>query len=150
MATRKDTETQIAQLRKRIAETEATLGDLKEKLARIPRPVLLPSTPRPSTASSTADQSSAASSTQPRSRAKQESTATQLTHPPARPTPIPTDPKRSPQSLIAPRRESPQQSKAAPRRARPYEVGRGATHERGGTRARIRPDTTAIPTSRSL
>ena len=38
-------------------------------------------------------------------------------------TPIPTDPKRSPQSLIAPRRESPQQSKAAPRRAGPYEVG---------------------------
>ena len=35
MATRKDTETQIAQLRKRIAETEATLGDLKEKLARL-------------------------------------------------------------------------------------------------------------------
>ena len=29
-------------------------------------------------------------------------------------TPTPTDPKRSPQSLIAPRRESPQQSKAAP------------------------------------
>lgn len=35
MASKKDTETQIAQLRKRIAETEATLGDLKEKLARI-------------------------------------------------------------------------------------------------------------------
>ncbi len=35
MASKKDIETQIAQLRKRIAETEATLGDLKEKLARL-------------------------------------------------------------------------------------------------------------------
>ena len=35
MASKKETETQIARLRKRIAETEATLGDLKEKLARL-------------------------------------------------------------------------------------------------------------------
>ena len=35
MASKKDTETEIARLRKRIAETEATLGDLKEKLARL-------------------------------------------------------------------------------------------------------------------
>jgi hypothetical protein len=47
-------------------------------------------------------------------------------------TPTPTHPKRSPQPIIAPRRESPQQSKAAPRRAGPYEVGsrgRGASVE---------------------
>jgi hypothetical protein len=35
MASKKDTEARIAQLRKRIAETEATLGDYKEKLARL-------------------------------------------------------------------------------------------------------------------
>ena len=40
---------------------------------------------------------------------------------PARPSP--PIPKRSPQALITPRRESPQQIKAAPRRAGPYEVG---------------------------
>ena len=58
---------------------------------------------------------------QPRSRAGQQpdpDPPDRLTHPHS-----PTHPKRSPQSLIAPRRESPQQIKAAPRRAGPYEVG---------------------------
>ena len=72
---------------------------------------------------STADESSTVSQgTQLRSRAA----PTHPTDPPAcghAPTPTPTHPKRSPQPLIAPRRESPQQSKAAPRRAGPYEVG---------------------------
>ena len=68
---------------------------------------------------------------------------------PARPSP--PIPKRSPQALITPRRESPQQIKAAPRRAGPYEVGRGvAGHRSRGTRGLIRPDTAAILTSRSL
>ena len=70
---------------------------------------------------------------------------------PHSPTPTPTDPKRSPQPIIALRRESQQQSKAAPRRAGPYEVGLvGLRMSARGTRGRIRPDTAAIPTSRSL
>ena len=66
--------------------------------------------------------------------------------------PLTADPKRSPQSLIAPRRESQQQSKAAPRRAGP-ELRRDrefAGHRSRGFGATIRPDTTAILTSRSM
>ena len=69
---------------------------------------------------------------------------------PHSPTPTPTDPKRSPQSLIAPRRESPQQSKAAPRRAGPYEVGFvGLRMSARGTRGLVRPAVVDRPTSRS-
>ena len=53
-----------------------------------------------------------------------------------------SDPKRSPQVLMAPRRESQQQSKAAPRRAGPYEVGFAGYRSRD-SRGRVRPDTAA-------
>ena len=69
---------------------------------------------------------------------------------PMRPRPPPPDPKRSPQVLIAPRRESPKQSKAAPRRAGPYEVEFvGLRMCARGIRGLVRPAVFDRPTSRS-